>query len=230
MSASAAPAPPAATPSLAWGYLPSSPRPLPPHPSQNQVHQGTLTSAQWPTSPLLVPCSITSSRSIDPAAAATRLASRSPRSARSGPIAPLRCPECLDTLITAYSESTPAAYTFLTACRHAPGAEDPGSHDSDDDDPEIAVEDRDPDVVPNGATLRVVEDVGYHRIRGNFLVVKHSVVAPLPQRLMDAELYDVDTEDFALIHGLVRRFLAGNSRDHCADFLPSPYVFHNIRG
>ncbi|KAJ7054007.1 hypothetical protein C8F01DRAFT_1260225 [Mycena amicta] len=221
-------APAAARPTLAWGYLPHNTRALPQHPSRTQAgHPDFRAVACFDIAGslqhYLVPLNRSGGRGNN---IREQISSFRPFWTNS----PLRCTQCRDLLITAYGESTPAAYTFLTACRHAPGAEDPGSHDSDDNDPDVAIEDRDRDVVPNGATMRVVADVGYHRIRGNFLVVKHSVVLPLPQDFMDAELYDVETEDFELIHGLVRRHLAGDSRDYCAEFLPSPYVFHNIRG
>ncbi|KAJ7058850.1 hypothetical protein C8F01DRAFT_1255255 [Mycena amicta] len=136
---------------------------------------------------------------------------------------PIGCEICALWLFSAVSESHPTAYTFFMPCRHAPDAQDLGTQpDSDDDNPDIAVEDRDPDVVPNAPVMYLVSDLpGCPILRGNLVVVKHSVVDGLPEHVLDAELYDVDREDFVLINRLVRRHLSAEG--NC-----SPYVLRSM--
>ncbi|KAJ7051252.1 hypothetical protein C8F01DRAFT_1263277 [Mycena amicta] len=142
---------------------------------------------------------------------------------------PIGCEICMVWLFSAVSESDPAAYTFFTACTHAPDAQDLGSElDSDEVNPDIAVEDRDPDVVPNGPAMHLVSDLpGCPILRGNLVVVKHSVVDGLPERVLDAELYDVDQEDFPLIHCLVRRHVSGEGDCSPYRLRTMPYLQRN---
>ncbi|KAJ7066093.1 hypothetical protein C8F01DRAFT_1248141 [Mycena amicta] len=111
----------------------------------------------------------------------------------------------------------------------SPDTDDDTSDSSSDGSHHYGLEsDEQQDDVENLATYRVVEQAGYNPIRGNLVVVKHSIVDNLPARIMDAELYNVLEEDFPLIHGLVCRYILGDWAEESGAFLPSPYVFRRV--
>ncbi|KAJ7053400.1 hypothetical protein C8F01DRAFT_1256370 [Mycena amicta] len=142
---------------------------------------------------------------------------------------PMGCDMCRRFFASAISVDDRCAFTFLEACSHnvETEAEDTGSTKSDDshsygsDDSS----DEQDDDAENLATALITEDVGYNPIRGNLVVVKHTIVDNvLPRSLMEAEILDVLVEDFPVLRGLVLRSIVGDWEEASLQYLPSSYT------